>query len=214
MVSNHADKEAYTFLLNEFRKAVRQTARDYVAGRFEYEIDGVDPSELRKMCMIVAEDGLTPRFMMIDGCDAERMAIRQVFPGIPLRACQFHLMQACRSKIRRILGRIPNADTLGSAILDAIRKCQRCPSAAEWDHYYDELGQEVTRIVGDSGSAWTHLKDYLDREWFSERWREFVVDYALPRSVTRDGPWSTNNYSESCFRSFDRVILNCRANKR
>lgn len=214
MVSNHADTAAYQFMLFEFNKAVTQTARDFVNGQFEWEMEGVDQEDLRAQCEVIADEGLAPAFMMIDGSDPERRAIENVF-GCPIRCCQFHFMQALRSRVRRMFNRSVDAELLTSSVLEAVRKCQRCPDATLWDQYYDELGAEVTRIKQDEGQAWTELKQYLDKEWFSDAWRTTLVDYGLPYSaVTRDGPWSTNNYSEASFRTFDRIFLACRANKR
>ena len=214
MVSNHADTEAYAFLLRAFKRAVIRAALDYLAGRIRLTIEGVTPERLRHECTLVAHHGFTPAFMMIDGCDAERKAIETVWPGMPLRACQFHLMQACRSKVRKYLHKHKNVDQQTTRILDAIRLCQRCPSPSLWPEYYQRLGDTVNSIAEDQGQTWEGLKDYLDREWFSDRWRKYVVDFGLPFHVTRDGPWSTNNYSEASFRTFDRVFLSCQANKR
>jgi hypothetical protein len=55
---------------------------------------------------------------------------------------------------------------------------------------------------------------YFDRYWFSDLWREHVLDEGLPAGQTRDGPWNTNNWIESSFRTFGVVFLESRKNKR
>ena len=40
------------------------------------------------------------------------------------------------------------------------------------------------------------------------------TDIGLPENATRDGTLNTNNWIERCFRTFDQVFLDCRANKR
>src|SRR5690348_2042390 len=110
MVSNHADAAAYEYLLEAFLKAVLRLARQVVNGTVIMEVEGVSQSEVLGACAAVMEDGLFPAFMMIDGDDAERKAIETVFPDTAIRMCQFHLMQACRSKIKRVMGRRPNVD--------------------------------------------------------------------------------------------------------
>ena len=90
---------------------------------------------------------------MIDGCDAERVAIEKVFPDIPIRACQFHFMQAIRGKIRSVLGNCDDRDRKVSAIFEAICVAQRCDSEDSWQACHDELGTSMTAIVGDDGRA-------------------------------------------------------------
>lgn len=41
-----------------------------------------------------------------------------------------------------------------------------------------------------------------------------VTDEGLPKGRTRDGPWDTNNWIESSFRTFNIVFLEHRKNKR
>jgi len=216
MVSNHADDTAYEFLLENFKLAVFKLATCILNGTKRVKIDGVSPEEMEGACRLIVEEdrGLVPGFVMIDAADAERNAIETVFPDIPIRVCQFHMMKQCRSKARRIFGRHDDPHLLGSKIMAAIRRCQRCPEPQEWAEYYDRLQAEVIDMTEGDEEGWEELDDYLGRTWFSERWIGYTVDYGIPDHVTRDGPWSTNNYSESSFRTFDRVFLGCRANRR
>lgn len=153
---------------------------------------------------------------MIDGDESERLAIDAVWPRITARVCQFHMMQACKSKLLSIFGTDPEGKRRVRLALKAIRACQRCPIEGEWPAYIKHLQRKVANIAGASHAerAWAGLESYLLRTWFSERWRRYSVDYAMPGSFFREGPWSTNNYVKVCFRIFDRVMLEGRANKR
>ncbi|ORY35080.1 hypothetical protein BCR39DRAFT_556578 [Naematelia encephala] len=214
MVSNYADEEAYSFFLSAIKKAIVKLAREIIEDRVKIKIDGVTASQLKAACNAVIEDGLLPAFAMIDGDDAERRAIEHEFPDTPIRVCQFHFMQACRSRARRVFSQSAEREVLASSFLEALRRCQRCPSSASWALYYHNLEDEVNELAQDDGEAWEEFDRYLKKEWFSDRWRPYLIDYGLPPHVSRDGPWSTNNYSEAAFRTFDRVFLGCRANKR
>ncbi|KAK4688487.1 hypothetical protein P7C73_g1632, partial [Tremellales sp. Uapishka_1] len=214
MISDHADEEAYALMLSQVKRAASELASRLLDEPSLVKIEGISHSELLDSCRAVAERGLKPRFMMIDGDDAERLAIRRVFPDAPIRACQFHIMQTCRSRARRVFGRLENADHRAAKFMEAFRQCQRCPSARQWDQYYNSLREKVNEISEGDPGAWETLDKWMRKSWFNPRWRAWSVDYGLPPEVTRDGPWSTNNYSEASFRVFDRVFLSCRANKR
>lgn len=43
---------------------------------------------------------------------------------------------------------------------------------------------------------------------------DLYTDIGLPPNQGRDGAWNTNNWSESAFKTFDSVFLDCRQNKR
>lgn len=214
MVSSHADQRAYTQLLTSVRDAAERLAEAIVANPDVITVEGVSRETLLDAASAVVEEGFFPSFMMIDGDDAERNAIRAVFPHIPLRACQFHVMQACRSKARRAFDATSDPEANATRFLRAFRRCQRCPTREQWITYKDRLKAEIEEIAGDNGEIASRLMAYLQQTWFSGRWVEHVVDFGIPAHVTRDGPWSTNNYSEVAFRTFDRVFLCCRANKR
>ena len=99
MVSRHADIEAYQFLLENLRNAVQKRAASLVNGRSSSRYPKRYHESLLDLCAEIEEDEFAPQFMMIDGDDAERSAIERVFPGLPIRLCQFHFMQACRSLV-------------------------------------------------------------------------------------------------------------------
>lgn len=215
MISAHADHIAYEYLLREFQRACLETALEVVAGSYRPHVDGVSEADLVRRCRIfLKEGGLSPRFMMIDRSHAERTAIQNVFPNIPFRVCQFHMMQAVGRRLKRIYGRRQDRDILVAHALNDIRACQRCDDKDYWDDHYRELERSVRSRSPDDHEVWPMLDKYLKDEWFNDAWGDAVIDYGLPPDVTRDGPWSTNNYAEACFRTFDRVFLSCRANHR
>ncbi len=83
--------------------------------------------EISSLCRAIQEDDYCPNFTVIDRDDAERNAIEQVFPELAIRVCQFHLVQARRSKARLLFGRSPPGEAKTRAFLGALRKCQQCP---------------------------------------------------------------------------------------
>lgn len=214
MVSKHADVATYSAFLRRVKFAIESLAKDILAGNANVHIDGVPEEEIIQACEAVNLDGFASAFFMIDGDNAERIAIEQVFRGTPIRACQFHVMQACKSRGRSIYGRSPEGQKKTQLCLAAIRMSQRCPESDQWDEYYAALRDDINELSNDEGQAWEQWDIYLKRAWFSDYWRPCVVDYGMPPHVTRDGPWSTNNYTEAAFRTFDRVFLACRANRR
>lgn len=215
MISRGDDSEAYRYLLKTVNEKVLDVARDFLSGAFRPTMPGLSDAAVARRCKIVLRNGgLTPAFVMIDGANAERIAIESVFPGVPLRACQFHVMQACRQRMREIFRTSINPNKATEAALDAIAACQRCPHPSEWSAKFKELESTVTGLAEGDASVWPRVKEYLERFWFSPKWRQYTCDYGLPPGVSRDGPWSTNNYVEAAFRTFDRVFLNCQVNRR
>lgn len=214
MVSQHADTDAYQFLLDSLCSAIHKHVEALLSGEALSRYPTRYHEKLLDLCEKVREDEYFPQFMMIDGDDAERLAIERVFPGLPFRLCQFHFMQACRSKARSAFGRSQTGEAKTAAFLKALRRCQRCPVESDWSTYHQRLQQEIDDIAQDGGDASAMLSEYFKRVWFSDRWRPHCIDYGIPSHLTRDGPWSTNNYAEAAFRTFDRVFLSCRVNKR
>jgi hypothetical protein len=216
MISRNADTQAYQYLLSSLRQSVIAHAGRLVSG--EVKPRYVDPNDvdalLRHATGIVNEEDFAPLFTMIDGDDAEREGIEQTWPGLPIRACQFHVMRAIRKRARDMFGTNPQGELRSGQLLAAFRRFQRCPTVDSYQRYLDDLEISVTQIAGDRGEAWIRFKTYLDRSWLNRFWRPCVMDYGIPPQYTRDGPLSTNNYEEASFRTFDRVFLSSRVNKR
>lgn len=219
MVSNTADTSAYRYIIQSLRTAITDMARKIMGGFRDFNFPDYEIDDLLLICQDVIEDGWVPAFGVIDGCDAERRAMEEEFdqPGspFPVRACQFHVIQAVRSKARAVFS-FPGAerDEAVSAFLDAFRETQRCGTAANWPSTYDRLLDVTRELARGQEAKVTSMKAYLDREWFSDRWRPKVVDYGLPDGCSRTGPLSTNNFAEAAFRNFKRCFLHHRANKR
>ena len=215
MLHRSKETEAYQHLLEVLKERIEDHAERLSTKATEPRYHGQKSRDtLEKYCTEVTEDGYAPRFVMIDGDDAERGAIETAFPGTPVRLCQFHFMQACISKITSQFGRSKEGSRKTDRVLQCLRKLQRCPNESDWPSAYQCFQDEIDSIANDRGEVSAALVRYFDRSWFSERWRPYCVDYGIPVENTRDGPWSTNNYAEAAFRTFDRVFLCCRVNKR
>ena len=104
MVSQHADTEAYEFLMENLSSAVMSRVESLLDGHAKSQYPKRYQDKLLDLCDKIQEDEYTPQFMMIDGDDAERLAIERIFPGLPVRLCQFHFMQACKSKATTAFG--------------------------------------------------------------------------------------------------------------
>jgi len=214
MVSSHANNEVYATFLKHVTEAITRHARRLASHQ-------VAPSScllpgqhdrFASNCAAAAKDEWSPLFVMIDGDDAERLAIERVFPGVCIRVCQFHLIQACRSFCRRLYGTTNEGVRTTKIMLDAIRQAQRCPQAELWEQFYGEFGRTAQGVS--TPQQWQALDTYIQDEWFSPRWLSKAVDFGLPVHLTRDAGLSTNNYAEAAFRVFDRVFLLSRCNKR
>ena len=161
MISQHADAEAYTFLLNNLQNAIYHYAELLLSPSSQPRYPANYHEQLRKFAHIITDDdGFVPSHMMIDGDDAERLAIEQAFPGLPVRVCQFHLMQACKSQARSVFGRGKLGDSKTGRFLARLRRCQRCPIESEWTSHYQQLRADIDDIANDGGEASTRLTTY------------------------------------------------------
>jgi hypothetical protein len=216
MVHTNAIGSAYYNFMKGFARTVQEHARKIT----DHEVSPVlefnsaqERASFYRACADIAEDGWVPAFGMIDAAEQEREAIAKAFCGIPIRMCQYHLIEAVRKQFFKFFGRITSENQDAHIALQALRELQRCPSPDRFDEYYRQFRLTV-QDLDRSPSLWRKVDDYLMNGWFSWRWRASCMDYGLPSQVTRDGPWSTNNYIESAFNVFDRIFLDCRANKR
>lgn len=213
MISQHADAQAYRYLLAHLKRVIREHAEKLLRRAVTPRVLEHQHADLLESCRYIMENGFSPKFSMIDGDDGERNALLAEFPGMPIRACQYHFIHAVRSRLIRYLGRQEPARLTINAVLEAVRACQRCPRPELWDTYYGKLRREFEDICGEEAS-WNTFDAYLQAQWFSERWRALCCDYGLPPYLTRDIGANTNNYTESAFRVFDLIFLSCRVNKR
>ncbi|EIW69524.1 hypothetical protein TREMEDRAFT_62382 [Tremella mesenterica DSM 1558] len=214
MVSNHANTDSYTEFLSVIRKAIKKEAKALLKGKSSVVSEYENEEQILINAEYIHEEDFLPLHFMIDCDDAERKAIEEVFPGTPIRLCQFHFMHAARSRALRLFG----SDLVGTekafAFLVALRRCQRCSEEESWSEAFARLEADVAAISNNDPEIWDKIRTWLLSEWFSDRWRGYLVDYGLPPHHTRDGTLSTNNFVEAAFRTFDRVFLESRANKR
>lgn len=215
MVHTNAITNAYVNFLEAFHEAVERHARALINNEVlpVITLNSAERDTFVDHCRGIAEDGWYPAFGMIDAAEQERAAIAQVFPGIPIRMCQYHLVAACRKKFCAVFGRITAENQDAFLALQALRQLQRCPHQAHFDEYYHRFRLSIEDIDRNE-ETWRQIDAYMMGGWLSWRWRESCMDYGLPVDITRDGPWSTNNFVESAFQVFDRIFLDCRANKR
>ena len=215
MIHESKESRAYQHMLEALKDRVEQHAKRLIEHDTEPRYRNRHlMNSLLKHCVEVAEDDFIPSFMMIDGDDAERLAIENTFPGLPIRLCQFHFMQACISRVRSVFGRSKPGLHKTTQVIRSLRKLQRCPNESEWPSSYQMFKNDIDSIANDQGRARASLIEYFERSWFSTIWRPYCIDYGIPEENTRDGPWSTNNFAEAAFCTFDRVFLCCHVNKR
>lgn len=218
MVSSHADTETYTMFLRKVRQAIQDEAQRILDEPDRSTLPAKHSADLLSYAedVVVAEE-FCPAFVTIDCDDAERNAIREVWGNVTIILCQFHFMQAARLKGGHLFGRNERGRLQTVCFLRALRKCQRCPDESQWPDVYEEFRQSIRALLRPDQSIetiWSKIDTWLMNWWFSDRWRECLVDYGLPPNVTRGGPFTTNNLVEGAFRVFDRVYLDGVANKR
>jgi len=213
LVSRHATTDVYRRFLQRVLEAIEAEAQAYLkdpnGGLYQ---SGTDAARMQQYCTEIEEDGFTPAFVMIDCDDAERSAVNLVWPGINIRVCQFHFMQAVRWQGLHLFGNSPEGRLKTRKLMSYIRKLQRCDMEDRWSEYYKIFKRNVLELAG--STRWEKIHKWLSREWFSERWRRSAVDYGLPHYWTRENPIATNNLIEAAFKTFIKVILNCKANRR
>jgi hypothetical protein len=134
---------------------------------------------------------------------------------------------------------IPVSFAIRKKILDEFYRIQRYRGldrpGESWSEYLGRFETGLTRVGREEAieEAVPGILDYFQKNWFCERWRRksspihlfsgtrrlipktgSVLDVGLPPGQSRDGPWNTNNYIESGFRTLKMVFLESRKNKR
>ncbi|KAK8853348.1 hypothetical protein IAR55_004052 [Kwoniella newhampshirensis] len=213
MVSRHADTETYQYMLEQIAIAVQDRASSLLEENANTHYQDRQRDRLLDKCGHIVDFGFRPRYMMIDGDDAERSAIQMVFPTFPF-ACVNFISYRLVVRKRSFFGTNKEGQNRCERFLAAFRQVQRCPTEADWDRYFERFRQEVLFIVRNDAPTWASIERYLNRTWFSLRWRSHCIDYGIPSDLTRDGGCSTNNFAEAAFRTFDRIFLSARVNKR
>jgi hypothetical protein len=200
-----------------------------IEGRSKKEIE-ILRSEAKK----VAEKGWRPAFWMIDKSLSELLALRRgvysgppisaiahcevrpVFPGIRVRLCQFHVIQALqrwvrdqqrkrrkkqKRKKRRKKGDVDHdfialPKSAMAKLLDAVRTIlQRCRDIEDdsWDDALIAFRAELERLCAEEGVPESALPiwEYFEENWFVETWRGlypclFAPLVGSPMSVSRN----------------------------
>ncbi|KAF8151907.1 hypothetical protein K438DRAFT_2079618 [Mycena galopus ATCC 62051] len=195
--------------LQEVKRLVEQMARDLVE-----VVEGLKDhaNTVMEQAHLICRHGWKPAFFMIDKLVLYRLSdflsqVSLVFPGVTIRICQFHVMQA-------ILHWERDSGTPGEQqsrpaldlcrkhqLLWAVREIQRCRNPAQWQTYLDQFRQRLDYIT-----VW----EYFSANWFlSELW----TDMGFPAGRNRDNMLSTNNWTERAFKTFNQVFLGNRNNK-
>ncbi|KAJ6621348.1 hypothetical protein B0H10DRAFT_2215280 [Mycena sp. CBHHK59/15] len=142
-----------------------------------------------------------------------------LFPGVIIRICQFHVMQAILRWERDSgpPGEHQPRPTLSllrkHQLLYAVREIQRCRSADRWSAYLVQFRQRLDTITEGSSTSSDSLWANFDANWFSDEWRDHWTDMGLPAGQNHDGMLSTNNWTERAFKTFNQVFLGNRTNK-
>ena len=154
MVHRSKETEAYQHMLEVLKERIEEHAKRLLSKGSEPRYHGQRSRDtLEKYCTEVSEDDYAPRFVMIDGDDAERGAIETVFSGTPVRLCQFHFMQACISKITSQFGRSKEGGRKTDRVLQCLRKLQRCPNESDCPSAYQSFQDKIDSIANDRGEA-------------------------------------------------------------
>ncbi|KAJ7128853.1 hypothetical protein C8R46DRAFT_1331939 [Mycena filopes] len=142
-----------------------------------------------------------------------------VFPGIIVRICQFHVMQAILRWERdhgpggNHLPRPALSLVRKHQLLFAVRELQRCRLIDRWPAYTARFRQRLEALAEGSATTADHLWGYFEANWFTEEWLMYWTDMGLPAGANRDGMLSTNNWTERAFKTFNQVFLGNRTNK-
>ncbi|KAF7334731.1 hypothetical protein MSAN_02371400 [Mycena sanguinolenta] len=219
-LSSDTTTETQIIFLEEAKRLVEQMASDLLDGTAQVA-DGLGKYQERlfEQARHVKKHGWRPKFFMIDKYRSSRGAIRRVFPGVPIRICQFHVMQAI---LRWERDGGPPGEQQARPSLDlrrkhqllwAVREIQRCRDPDQWQEYLDQFWQRLLYITEGSQTDPKMLWDYFEANWFCDEWRELWTDMGLPEGENRDGMLSTNNWTERAFKTFNQVFLGSRNNK-
>jgi hypothetical protein len=135
--------------------------------------------------------------------------------------------------------RFPVSFAIRKKIVDEFCRIQRyrglTGKGESWEEYLARFEAGLNRVGREEAMVERvpMIMDYFQRNWFCARWRRkcsliplfyntqwpitntgVVLDEGLPPGQSRDGPWNTNNYIESGFRTLKMVFLESRKNKR
>jgi hypothetical protein len=243
LLSSDVTRESLVVFLTKTAAQISKRARRWLSGRADAHgrLDE-EVSELKRQSELIVQAGWRPKHAMIDKCRAEANALAEALPNVPIRLCQFHIVQAI---IRWTADSGESASSAAARpavtrqvqyhIVDAFRTLQRTRTLPnDGEDEVDEVQKAESFVAArrvfygaikhaleqchdekiDIKAAYIAIKDYFRTNWFDDFWRPMWIDDGLPLGETRDGTGSTNNWVERAFRTFDDVFLERRANKR
>ncbi|KAE8220092.1 hypothetical protein CF319_g6335 [Tilletia indica] len=213
-LSADATADSYAHLLRNLEKEVVMEAARICAA----PSDNANARLLKHAHEISQQRSWRPASVMIDKCRAEFNAIEEVWPGIQVRICQFHVMQAiCRwdVDIKTASSSPPSIKRKDKpAICLAFRGAQRCRQISDWPATLEIFEANITKTLHEyESSVVAQVIAYFRVNWWSPPWHLLVTDIGLGAGQTRDGI-NTSNTIERAFKTFDEVFLSCRVNKR
>jgi hypothetical protein len=102
-----------------------------------------------------------------------------VWPNVPIRLCQFHVIQAIIRWDRDVY---INADSreysnprlstsLKRRVLWAFRELQRCRQEEDWEVYRQTFEARLKRYLENEGALFARVLGYFTDNWFTEEWR-------------------------------------------
>ncbi|KZP10623.1 hypothetical protein FIBSPDRAFT_757936, partial [Athelia psychrophila] len=212
-ISSDVTADTMALFLQDIKLLVEAEAEKIVA---------IDPGLLEHRGSLLAEpriviqEGWWPAFFMIDKSRAEKNGIQRVFPGIPIRICQFHVVQAIlrwEKDEPSGQGRPKLSLVQKHHLLYAVRNLQRCRDSHDWDDKLRVFYRRVGVLSNDDSDKAERIKAYFNVNWFKLEWRDHWTDIGLPRGKNHDGMLSTNNWTERAFKTFHQIFLEGRSNK-
>jgi hypothetical protein len=216
-------------VLGQFKQRVEAFARNLLAKE-----ESTWPRALRGMrdkVQAVAEHGFQPRVGLIDKSAGERNSLKNVFAGIRVRLCFWHMKQAIE-RWEGNCGETPDdhlqtdeAAPLQRTIVPrnirprlyrAFLLVARCETEADFQTARaDFLDTQIDEIVRTGAADRTEavktqiaaaVRRYFERNWFVPAWQPCFADYAIPADIPL-GDCNTNNICEAAFKVLDRTVL-------
>ncbi|KZP15732.1 hypothetical protein FIBSPDRAFT_958571 [Athelia psychrophila] len=176
-ISSDVTADTMALFLQDIKLLVEAEAEKIVNGGSEVAIDpGLleHRESLLAESRIVIQEGWWPAFFMIDKSRAEKNGIQRVFPGIPIRICQFHVVQAIlrwEKDEPSGQGRPKLSLVQKHHLLYAVRDLQRCRDSHDWDDKLRVFYRRVGVLSNDDIDKAERIKAYFNVNWFKLEWR-------------------------------------------
>ncbi|RPD52049.1 hypothetical protein L227DRAFT_568852, partial [Lentinus tigrinus ALCF2SS1-6] len=151
LLSANTRTETLVEFLHSVKIRLRQRAIDIVEGRIQIESrTDEQQATIRNHARMIADDTFEVSHFMIDKCLAELYALRQVYPHVTIRLCQFHVVQAitrwdCDNGDRG--SPLQLGMEVKVQIIFLFRDLQRCRSWDEWPVEKDKFLESLRRVI-------------------------------------------------------------------